>query len=322
MPATIRQGSEGLDVKILQIQLNLAYPHKTRLVVDGSFGSMTRARVVEFQRDKRLAMDAIVGPLTWTALGQVRGQQSQSKAYICCETGNQDCRCNPTLLAQAFEKAGPGGLGASVTIGGLTVTQLEGSKWEKAARAVYGISLFYDRIFLSTAIGVSQRAFVVPVFVPVNPGFVIPSLPFGGWVQVLNVGQQPRRSTVIHELGHAWQSQHHPEAMAYLKNCVACQAIALAENEVIGVIDSSVKSDQDWPVNFPMSAYAYIPGRPFGLYGGEQIAQQIRNGEADIVSHIKAMPPGFNDPSNFLSLAVGLQNMRQIEDRRDPAVSI
>jgi len=36
MPAIIRQGSEGLEVKVLQIQLNLAYPHKMRLVVDGS----------------------------------------------------------------------------------------------------------------------------------------------------------------------------------------------------------------------------------------------------------------------------------------------
>ena len=321
MPATIRQGSAGLDVKVLQIQLNLAYPHKTRLVVDGSFGPFTRARVVDFQRDKKLAADAIVGPLTWAALGQVHGQRSQSKGYVCCDNRNLYHQGHATHLAQAFLGITKPVL-ASITIGGLTVTQLMGSHWEKRARAVYGHSLFYDRIFLSSALGLQNRAFALPVFIPPTSALLIPSLPLGGWVQVLNVGKQPSLSTIIHELGHAWQSQHHFEGGAYLKNCLACQAAALAANEVIGVLDAGVKSNSDWPVNFPMSAYAYIPGGPFGIYGGEQIAQQIENGEPHIVSYAKGIPPGMTDPSNSLSLGVGLQNMRQMEDRRAPGVII
>jgi Putative peptidoglycan binding domain len=321
VPATIRQGSAGLEVKVLQIQLNLAYPHKTRLVVDGSFGPLTRARVVDFQRDKKLAVDAIVGPLTWAALGQVRGQRSQSKGYLCCDNRNPYLQGHATRVAQAFLGITKPVL-ASVTIGGLTVTQLMGSQWEKNARAVYGHSLFYDRIFLSSALGVQNRAFALPVYIPPTSALLTPSLPLGGWVQVLNVGKQPSLSTIIHELGHAWQSQHHFEGGAYLKNCLACQAAALAANEVIGAFDASVKSNNDWPENFPMSAYAYIPGGPFGVYGGEQIAQQIENGEPDIVSYVKAIPPGLTDPSNSVSLGVGLQNMRQMEDRRAPGVII
>lgn len=189
----------------------------------------------------------------------------------------------------------------SITIGGLTVTQLLGSQWEKAARAVYGYSLFYERIFLSTVVGVQNRAFALPVFIPSPSALLIPSLLLGGWVQVLNVGKQPSQSTVIHELGHAWQSQHHSEGGAYVKNCLACQGVALAANGVIGGLDASVKSHKDWPENYPMSAYAYIPGGAVGTYGGEQIAQQIENGEPHIVSYIKAIPPGMTPRISYPS---------------------
>jgi hypothetical protein len=66
---------------------------------------------------------------------------------------------------------------------------------------------------------------------------------------------------------------------------------ASLQAEVIGALDASVKSNSDWPVNFPMSAYAYIPGGPFGIYGGEQIAQQIENGEPHIVSYARRSLP-------------------------------
>ncbi|NEP91102.1 MAG: peptidoglycan-binding protein [Okeania sp. SIO2C2] len=65
LPPTIRQGSSGDDVKRLQMILNeMGYS----LVVDSIFGSNTEAAVKGFQKNSRLEVDGIVGPLTWYAL--------------------------------------------------------------------------------------------------------------------------------------------------------------------------------------------------------------------------------------------------------------
>ena len=60
---TIKRGSRGADVKTLQTKLNL-YP-------DGIFGSLTEEAVKQFQREKGLTADGIVGDNTWRALGFV-----------------------------------------------------------------------------------------------------------------------------------------------------------------------------------------------------------------------------------------------------------
>ena len=52
------------------------------------------------------------------------------------------------------------------------------------------------------------------------------------------------------------------------------------------------------------SAYAHIPGKSFGLYAAEQIAQQVENGEGPIVSHVSARLPHVPDPFNIASLTV------------------
>lgn len=57
----IKKGSVGSIVRLIQRQLG-------GLVVDGIFGPKTEARVKSFQRQKRLAVDGIVGPITWRAL--------------------------------------------------------------------------------------------------------------------------------------------------------------------------------------------------------------------------------------------------------------
>ncbi|NES64081.1 MAG: peptidoglycan-binding protein [Okeania sp. SIO2D1] len=65
LPPTIARGSRGNDVERLQMTLNeMGYS----LVRDGIFGSNTEAAVKEFQKDSRLEVDGIVGPLTWYAL--------------------------------------------------------------------------------------------------------------------------------------------------------------------------------------------------------------------------------------------------------------
>lgn len=62
----VRVGSSGADVEALQQQLTAAGHACT---VDGKFGPATRAAVVAFQRQRGLAADGVVGPMTWQALG-------------------------------------------------------------------------------------------------------------------------------------------------------------------------------------------------------------------------------------------------------------
>jgi hypothetical protein len=52
------------------------------------------------------------------------------------------------------------------------------------------------------------------------------------------------------------------------------------------------------------SAYCYVPGKPFWNYGAEQIAEQVENGEAPIISHIASVAAGAVDPLNTLSLTI------------------
>lgn len=70
MPALVKLGSRGLDVVVVQIQLNRRLTPCPNLVTDGIFGPLTRAAVIAFQRQARLSADGIVGPMTHAALAQ------------------------------------------------------------------------------------------------------------------------------------------------------------------------------------------------------------------------------------------------------------
>lgn len=58
--ALLRRGSRGKDVEMLQARLGIRR--------DGIFGPQTEAAVRTFQRERRLAVDGIVGPNTWREL--------------------------------------------------------------------------------------------------------------------------------------------------------------------------------------------------------------------------------------------------------------
>ena len=58
---TLKKGSRGEDVKVLQQALNL--------ISDGIFGDLTDEAVKEFQRLNGLKVDGIVGNNTWAKLG-------------------------------------------------------------------------------------------------------------------------------------------------------------------------------------------------------------------------------------------------------------
>lgn len=68
MNPTLRYGSSGASVVLLQTLLNSALPGRPKLDTDGQFGPATHARVIEFQRSKGLVQDGVVGPATWAAL--------------------------------------------------------------------------------------------------------------------------------------------------------------------------------------------------------------------------------------------------------------
>ena len=72
--ALIRVGSRGSDVSLIQSRLNAlsrVFPAIATLNADGSFGPLTEASVIAFQRIFGLNADGIVGPITWERLMSV-----------------------------------------------------------------------------------------------------------------------------------------------------------------------------------------------------------------------------------------------------------
>lgn len=79
---TVRRGSEGMDVRVLQEILNkLGYT----LVVDGIFGSKTYAAVTSFQVKHGLDVDGVVGPMTWKALESATSGAKKTNAELAKE---------------------------------------------------------------------------------------------------------------------------------------------------------------------------------------------------------------------------------------------
>ena len=67
-PPTISVGATGPTVSWLQYRL-VRRTLSDNSQIDGIFGPVTKAAVEEFQHDAHLAVDGIVGPDTWGALG-------------------------------------------------------------------------------------------------------------------------------------------------------------------------------------------------------------------------------------------------------------
>ena len=83
---TLKLGDRGQDVKEVQNRLNdLGFNAGSE---DGIFGETTRKAVVKFQQSKGLTDDGIVGPITYNALFDVKGNirilinVSERKLYL------------------------------------------------------------------------------------------------------------------------------------------------------------------------------------------------------------------------------------------------
>lgn len=305
MPRTLKMGFVGADVVALQGALNLSPPCLPPLLVtDGIFGAKTLTRVKAFQRNNGLMADGIVGPLTW---GKLLQNRRPTKAYhrVCgCSDGNQGRAAQLMQALAAFSEREQGTTLASFNGGnGLAPLALKASppllSLPKLRRLVdaeknrinqsYGNSIDYSRVYLTDQTGLGGRAFVFAMS------------HWDGYVQFVNIGTNFTNHTLIHEMGHVWQSQHHADKELYMWGAVRCQMAADAANLLFGVTS--------------YSAYAYVPGKPFSEYGAEQLAQQVANDEAPIVAHVKSIARGAIDPDLILDV-IGF------EDTAAPGVKI
>jgi peptidoglycan hydrolase-like protein with peptidoglycan-binding domain len=278
----LRKGSSGDGVRVVQqalVDLKFSLLITTRhgsQAPDGIFGEETDRAVKLFQTNNGLALDGVVGRHTLARLAELLVTPRRA-----CDQPFEQPPHGPVGPSggQAFAPSVASGHAASFQLASfslpsLPITLPTSLRFLTAAEigsasAVFGSSLNFATILISNALGLNKRPFTI---VGPLPGFI-----------TLNMGSSFSTSTLIHELTHAWQSQHHPSAAQYMVNAVASQALAA----VLG---------QD--------AYKYTPGKAFGLYAAEQIAQQVEDGVTAVISHVKSAVMGLPDAGNIVSLSV------------------
>lgn len=309
---TLALGSTGPDVVFLQTRLNASAPSfLLPLRVDGLFGAKTLARVKEFQRNNELVPDGVVGPKTFAKLEPA---EPLNVGFRKCGNGDPGNLARGLSLQNAFIGGRSSSAFAITAPSGISLKALLGSGREEGiATRVFGASLQLDRIFMSDATGLQGRPFTTAV-----PAAAVSVASLTGVVQVMNLGTfAPDEDTLVHELTHVWQSQHHSDKFQFMRNCVASQAAAVAANPGQVLFDRSILTNPDFPGNFPISAYAFIRGKSFDQYAGEQIAQQVERNVTAIRSRIAGVAAGAVDSANVTSLGT-----QRTEDRRGSTVEI
>src|SRR5262249_52792184 len=92
----------------------------------------------------------------------------------------------------------------------------------------------------------------------------------------------------------------------------AAAAAAAAASALAGNSPAQVARDAQTAADAVDSdAYAYVPGRPFGQYAAEQIAEQVEHNylgrhvaaTTPIVAKVRSLSANVNDADNVLSLA-------------------
>ncbi|HXU48445.1 MAG TPA: hypothetical protein VN727_05320 [Candidatus Binatia bacterium] len=180
---------------------------------------------------------------------------------------------------------------------------------------VFGGSIDFSRVWLGNKAGAQGRPFTATLVINFPPGTT-------KRINVMNMGASYDEDTLIHELTHVWQSQHHFDPTQYMRNCLSCQASAVQKNvDLVKMAPKSgVISHANYPVDYPFSAYAYEvdPKLPFSHYGGEQIAQQVMKGVGKIIRIVKAAAANTVVSDNVDSLT----NMHTVANRLDAGVAI
>lgn len=290
MPSQVSLNAKGPDVRLCQSALNGHVPSKLpRLVEDGLFGMNTQARVKEFQTSVRLRADGVVGAMTWSKLLLVPTAMKSSEA--------KGCQCGNSPASAALMGSMLQNYQSLATALGITTPFDEAAKYSTVttsplpnnARAVnlgekgvlipvFGSSIDFSTVLVTTLTGMGGRAFVATV---PSPFFGLPA------IQIVNAGHSPTDETLLHEFTHVWQSQHAASPLAYMVSAVFVQTVADQANATAG--------------KTVCSAYAYVPGKPFGEYNVEQIAQQVGKGESAIRTHCKSAVKNAKDSENIKS---------------------
>jgi len=308
MARNLSIGLSGPDVRDLQLSLNSHPPSALLpLKADGIFGPKTAARAKEYQANNGLTSDGVVGPKTRAALS---GQTPPVDHGPNCCNGEKFIQSQAGMLAALFKAqqlavgnpfassgnkagfVGPSGgssvasLAPSGPIRMLTPTQ------QTTAVAVYGSSLDFSTIFITDKTGLGGRPFTV----------AFPDQ--GQIVQIMNCGTfAPKEKTLIHELAHVWQSQHHPDKFRFMVNAVDSQAGAVVASSAAAVDDPFVILNKDFPTFWPFDAYAYHPSLPFVNLAAEQMASAIHQKEPAIVSHVAGVAKNAVDASLVTALS-------------------
>lgn len=292
----LRQTESGGAVVQLQtalmfagIELPVSTSEQSK-VPDGIFGSETAKAVRQFQQENGLVADGVPGRNTLERLDQLVAGMGSPQPSLCgnghsTHSHGNSITCQLTSAVRRQVGNLPSANYHIRTTAMLGISLPSGIRWltksqESTATSVYGTSLCFSKIFITNALGAGGRGFTFAVFIPV----------LLGWVVIMNVGTySPRRDLLIHELAHAWQSQHHVNPVQFMINSASSQVLAEAVIKATGA---------------PASAYAYKPGKSFGLYAAEQIARQIENGETAIVQSAKGKWMLLPHLGNHASLAV------------------
>jgi zinc D-Ala-D-Ala carboxypeptidase len=90
---TLSEGMSGNDVRELQIRVAgwaADSPSQTRVVVDGQFGSGTKAAVIRFQRAYGLTADGVVGPQTQSVLNSLEQSDGSTVNFNFSEFYSKD----------------------------------------------------------------------------------------------------------------------------------------------------------------------------------------------------------------------------------------
>lgn len=328
MPAMVSTGASGPPVRTLQGALNDSPPTSLALLaVDGIFGPKTGARVREFQGGHGLSVDGIVGPMTW---GELLLPVADVPERSGCDCGNGET--NVLALAKAvqqdFRRAKASAAGPSTTTvsrsfgatgfafpsgstgaGGFsaldfsdTPFRLLSNSQRVKAKAVYGNSLDFSRIFVSNKTGLGGRPFTC-AFPEENQ-----------IVQIMNCGTfTPKDRLLIHELAHVWQSQHHSDQFQFMSNAVQSQGRAVSANTAETFSDPDVLLHHQHPVQFPFSAYAYVPGFGLASYAAEQMANAIEHGDKKLVAHVQGVAMNTVDADNVAALKRTLISDRRVK---------
>lgn len=316
MPRTLAFGSTGPDVSHLQVKLNQNLPDAMPpLAVDGIFGPKTLGRVKEFQSINGLVVDGIVGPKTWAAL-------EAGGPFVVADRSGCDCgQHDPanqgigemvkSLYFQLLNLGASFGFGAFDSQGTGTASAGSGplrmltDPQKTTLQPFFGSSVDYSTVFISDKSGAQGRPFTI-AFPDTNQT-----------VQIINAGSfTPSDRTLIHEMMHVWQSQHHTDKFAFMKAAVKCQAAAAAANAKEALSDPDVILNGDWPIQFPFSAYAYMTGSDLDVYGAEQAANAVEHGNSTVCTTVKAAAKNTVVAKNTTSLT-----LTQFGDRRTPRIT-